>query len=211
VDPMDRLAVVATAAGVTAALAAAGFTDKRRGVLTGAVTTVLVLGLCLFAGEGYAGVVGRLWPLLGSLNPALVLAGPVTAAALSQARARLPAEALRALFQAAAGSPVAETVGLRMFGLVMTAVDGTVFDLAATPEVTARFAIPSGGRFPQARPGRPGHDQPVPGADHPDRPRDLPSDGDRGMLRATLAGRTGLQDDQIHPARARTKAPRTHP
>jgi hypothetical protein len=65
----NPLAVVVTPAGVEAALAAAGHADKCRAVLTGAVTTVLVVGLCLYCGEGYAGVIGRLWPLLGSFNP----------------------------------------------------------------------------------------------------------------------------------------------
>jgi hypothetical protein len=38
-----------------------------------------------------------------------------------------------------------------LFGLVVTAVDGTVFDLAASDGVKARYATPAGGRFPQAR------------------------------------------------------------
>jgi hypothetical protein len=41
--------------------------------------------------------------------------------------------------------------GTTVFGLVTTAVDGTVFDLAATEPVRERFATPSGGRYPQAR------------------------------------------------------------
>ena len=149
---LGPLAVVATTAVVGAALAAAGYVERRRRVLTGAVTTVLVLGLCLFAGEGSASVLGRLWPLLGSFNPAVVLGGPVSAVALSQARARLPVGVLRAVFEAAAGAGWAGlTPGLRVFGLVVTAVDGTVFDLAAADAVGGRFATPSGGRFPQAR------------------------------------------------------------
>src|SRR5664280_2830796 len=77
---------------------------------------------------------------------------PVTSAALSQARARLPAGVLKALFEAAAAAAagVAQTTQ-RVFGLIVTAVDGTVFDLAATGSIRKRFATPSGGRFPQAR------------------------------------------------------------
>ena len=123
----NPLAVVATPARVEAALAAAGHADKCRAILTGAVTTVLVLGLCLYCGEGYPGVIGRLWPLLGSFNPAVVMSAPVTAVALSQARARLPAGVLRALFEAGAAATVT-TAGSLVFGLVVTAVDGTVFD-----------------------------------------------------------------------------------
>ena len=56
----NPLAVVITPAWVEAALAAAGHADKCRAVLTGAVTTVLVVGVCLYCGEGYQGVIGRL-------------------------------------------------------------------------------------------------------------------------------------------------------
>jgi hypothetical protein len=137
---------------VTAALGAAGFTDKCRNLLPGGVTTVLVVGLCLYCGQGYPDVIARLWPLLGSFNPALVLSPPVTAAALSQARARLPARVLQKLFEAGAGvGDLAQAGGSLLFGLVVTAVDGTVFDLAATDSIRERFATPSGGRYPQAR------------------------------------------------------------
>ena len=147
------MAVVAAPEAVRAALAAVGVTDKCRGILTGAVTTVLVVGLCLYCGEGYPAVLARLWPLLGSFNPALVLSERVTAAALSQARTRLPAGVLQKLFEAgaAAAGDLCEVAGSVVFGLVVTAVDGTVFDLAATDAVRGRFATPSGGRFPQAR------------------------------------------------------------
>jgi hypothetical protein len=147
------LAVVATPERVRAALTAAGYADKCQGLLTGAVTTVLVLGLCLYCGQGYTSVIARLWPLLGWFNPAVVLWDPVSAAALSTARARVPAGVLRAVFEAgaAAGAAAAATAGSVVFGLVLTAVDGTVLDLAATDAIRARFATPSGGRFPQAR------------------------------------------------------------
>lgn len=149
----NPLAVVVTPERVRAALAAAGYADKCRGILTGAVTTVLVLGLCLYCGQGYAAVIGRLWGLLGSFNPAVVMSAPVSAVALSQARTRVPAGVLRAVFTAgaAAGAAAAARAGSVVFGLVLTAVDGTVVDLAATDAVRDRFATPSGGRFPQAR------------------------------------------------------------
>jgi len=144
------LAVVASPAAVRAALVAAGHQDKCRGLLTGAVTTVLVVGLCLYCGEGAPSVIGRLWPLLRAFNPMIVFFGAVTAPALSQARARLPASVLRALFEATASAAIT-TTGSLMFGLVLTAVDGTVFDLAAADLIRQRYATPSGGRFPQAR------------------------------------------------------------
>jgi Insertion element 4 transposase N-terminal len=145
----NPLAVLASRERVRAALAAAGYADKCQGLLTGAVTTVLVLGLCLYCGQGYATVIGRLWPFLGWFNPAVVLWDPVSAAALSNARARVPVGVLRAVFEAGAAAGAA--AGSVVFGLVLTAVDGTVLDLAATDAIRARFATPSGGRFPQAR------------------------------------------------------------
>src|ERR1035437_4772068 len=54
-------------------------------------------------------------------------------------------------------------------------------------------------------------DQPVPGPDHAAGPRLLPRRPGRGLLRATLAGRTGLQDNQVHAARVRASTPRTGP
>ena len=148
----NPLSVLATPAKVTAALAAAGFSDKCRGLLPGGVTTVLVVGLCLYCGQGYPDVIARLWPLLGSFNPAIVLSAPVTPVALSQARGRLPARVLQKLFEAGAGvGDLAQAGGCLLFGLVVTAVDGTVFDLAASNDIKDRFATPSGGRFPQAR------------------------------------------------------------
>jgi hypothetical protein len=117
------LAVVASPARVTAALEKAGHVDGRRRVLTGPVTTALVLGLCLFTGLGYPGVLARLWPLLSAFNPAIWAWAAVTGSALSQARARLPVAVLRALFEAQAAVAGVETAGLRVFGLVVTAVD----------------------------------------------------------------------------------------
>ena len=48
----NPLRVVASPDRVRAALAAAGHTDQRCRLLTGTVTTVLILGLCLFGGAG---------------------------------------------------------------------------------------------------------------------------------------------------------------
>ncbi len=147
----DPIRAVVTPEQIAAALTAAGHTDKQRATLSGAVTTVLVLGLCLYCGQGSAAVITRLWPLLSVFNPVVVLCAPVCAVALSQARARLPVAVLRELFTyTAAGEPVM-TAGSLVFGLLVTAVDGTVFDLSATEAIQARFATPSGGRFPQAR------------------------------------------------------------
>jgi hypothetical protein len=148
----SALTSVARVAAVGAVLAQVESVGGRRRLLTPPVVTVLVLGLCLFSGEGYAGVLRRLWPLLRVFNPGLLLSGPVSAVALSAARARLPVAVMRGLFEsAAARSGVEPGHGQRVFGLLVTAVDGTVFDVAATTAMRARFATPSGGRFPQVR------------------------------------------------------------
>jgi len=147
----SALAVVACPRRVASALKGAGHVDARRRVLTGAVTTALILGLCLFTGHGYPGVLARLWPLLGAFNPSIWMRATVSGPALSQARARLPVAVLRGLFEALAGAAAVEVAGLRVFGLVVTAVDGTVVDLADTAEIRERYATPRGGRFPQAR------------------------------------------------------------
>ena len=145
------LAVVACPVQVAAALKKAEYSDARRRVLTGPVTTALILGLCLFTGLGYPGVLARLWPLLGAFNPAIWTWATVTGPALSQARARLPVAVLRVLFEAQAGVAGVEVAGLRVFGLVVTAVDGTVMDLADTAEIGERYATPVRWQIPPSQ------------------------------------------------------------
>ncbi|MGH3915551.1 MAG: IS4 family transposase [Pseudonocardiaceae bacterium] len=71
---------------------------------------------------------------------------------MSQARTRLVGQPLRAMFEASAHGADSDLVaGATAFGLVLTAFDGTVLDLAATEDIHAQFAVPSGGRYPQAR------------------------------------------------------------
>jgi hypothetical protein len=135
---------------VGAAVAQAGGVPTRRCSLSARVTTVVVLGLCLFCGQGTATVVARLWPLLAGLDPALVMRAVVTAPAVSKARARLPAAVLRLVFEAGARAWTARGA-VRLFGRVVVAVDGTVVDLPGGGRNHERFKVPSGGRFPQAR------------------------------------------------------------
>lgn len=132
---------------ISAGLSAAGHTDRRSRVLTGVVTVAAVLGLCLFRRENYDLVLARV--LTGSRRA--IDGGPPTGQALSTARARLAAGSMRLVFEQAATVMPQPGPGSYAFGLLLTAFDGTVFDLAATAEVTAQFATPSGGRFPQAR------------------------------------------------------------
>jgi len=135
------------------ALTAAGHRDVRSRSLTAATTAAAVLGLCLYSGQGQDAVLARIWPLTAPARPGFGVGSPevVTAPALSKARARLPVAVMESLFVASTCSPMPETVGLRVFDLVATAFDGTVFDLDPDPQVAARYATPSGGTCPQAR------------------------------------------------------------
>src|SRR6266542_69162 len=134
--------------GVLRSVADAGHVDRRSRVLTGVVVVAAVLGLCLFRRENYDLVLARV--LAGS--PRRVIdGGPPTGQALSTARTRLAPQAMRTVFEQAAACMPAAGPGSYAFGLLLTAFDGTVFDLAATADITAQFATPSAGRFPQAR------------------------------------------------------------
>jgi hypothetical protein len=134
---------------VAAALAGAGHVDRRRRVLTGEATVQVVLGLCLFSGEGYDSVLARLVPLLGGV--AAMGAAPPGASALSQARGRLKEEPVRLLFEAGAAAPPAPGIGSFAFGLLLTAFDGTTVELPAEDDLIAEFGCPTGGPRPLAR------------------------------------------------------------
>jgi hypothetical protein len=139
---------VADGAVIAAGLAAAGHTDRRRRVLTGVVTVAAVLGLCLFRRENYDLVLAR---VLAGARRQVIDGGPPTGQALSTARARLAPDSMRTVFEQAAVLMPPAGPGSCAFGLLLTAFDGTVFDLAATADIQSEFATPSAGRFPQAR------------------------------------------------------------
>lgn len=136
-------------AAVEAALASAGHVDRRRRVLTGEATLLVVLGLCLFSGEGYDSVLERVMPLLGG---AAVVGGAVpTGAALSRARSRVGEDPVRHLFEAGAAGGPAPGAGCFAFGLQLTAFDGTTVELPAEAELVEEFGCPTGGPRPLAR------------------------------------------------------------
>jgi hypothetical protein len=138
------LDLVADRVVIAAGLAAAGHVDRRRRALPGVVTVVAILALCLFRRENADLVLARV-PWVGAPGD-----GPPSAQALSGARARLVGEPVREVFTATAAAGPAGGESL-LFGLVVTAFDGTVFDLANSAAIAAEFATPAGGRFPQAR------------------------------------------------------------
>ncbi|MFC7280249.1 transposase domain-containing protein [Paractinoplanes rhizophilus] len=139
--------VLADAGMIEQAQAAAGHVDARQRVLTGAVTVMIVLGLCLFRREGTAVVAAR----ATSKIPRTWVEGTPSAAAVSKARGRVPAAVMRQVFTSATQAMPPVGAESYAFGLLVTAIDGTVFDLADTAEMRSGFATPTNGRFPQAR------------------------------------------------------------
>ncbi|MDP9792418.1 hypothetical protein J2S43_001132 [Catenuloplanes nepalensis] len=129
------------------AQAEAGHVDGRRRVLTGAVTAMIVLGLCLFRRESVDVVTARVTAPI----PRVRVEGTPSGPAVSKARARVPAAVWQRLFAAAAADMPPAGTESYAFGLLATAIDGTVFDLADTAAMRERFTTPAGGRFPQAR------------------------------------------------------------
>ncbi|MFI6079375.1 transposase domain-containing protein [Actinoplanes sp. NPDC051343] len=102
-------------------LAATGTTQSRVRLLPARVTIYLLLAGCLFAEVGYR----QVWQKLTSGLTGLGLAAP-TGSALRQARQRLGAAPLRALFHLLRG-PAATTAAhaVRWKGLLICAIDGT--------------------------------------------------------------------------------------
>lgn len=139
--------VVADPEVIGQALAVVGYVDARRRVLTIAVTTMIVLGLCLFRRESVGVVTGRVTARI----PRTRIEGTPSAAGVSKARGRVPRQVTRQVFTTSAR--VMPQTGARCyaFGLLVTAIDGTVFDLADTDAMRERFTTPTKGRFPQAR------------------------------------------------------------
>jgi hypothetical protein len=116
-------------------LAATGRVQQRLRLLPARVVVYLVLAGCLFAEYGYV----QVWQQLTAGLAGLGLVEP-TSSALRQARARLGAAPLRALFDLLRG-PAATTAtqAVRWRGLLLTVIDGTVLSLADTPAVRARY------------------------------------------------------------------------
>jgi hypothetical protein len=129
------------------AQAEAGHVDGRRRVLTGGVTAMIVLGLCLFRRESVGVVTARVTEPI----PRVRVEGVPSGSAVSKARARVPAMVWEQLFLAAVADAPPAGAESYAFGLLVTAIDGTVFDLADTAQMRAGFTTPTKGRFPQAR------------------------------------------------------------
>jgi hypothetical protein len=125
---------------VDAVLAQTGRTQSRLRDLPARVVVYLLLAGCLFAELGYL----QVWQRLTAGLDGLTVATP-TAAALTQARRRLGAAPLRALFDLLCGpAPVAAPSGVRVGGLLVCAIDGTTLSVADTPANLAVYTTQPG-------------------------------------------------------------------
>lgn len=150
---LDAFEQAIPSAQIEAALAAFGPTKTRTRRLTPFAVVWLVIAMHLFSNASLAHVFGRLvrglrflWP-----DPCYQLPGD---AALSYRRYQLGAKPLVALFHAVC-KPMAtvQTKGAFLFGLRLMAIDGTIEDVADTPENVRIFGRHRGSRgegaFPQ--------------------------------------------------------------
>lgn len=137
---------------VVAAIEEAGVKEQRNRALPARLMVYFALALWLDFGKGYVRV---LTGLLTGLRWARGGWGGYTVptdGAISLARGRLGDKPLKLLFDENArpvGTPAMDGVFWRRRRLV--AVDGTVFDLPRGKDNEAEYAIPGGGKLPQAR------------------------------------------------------------
>lgn len=127
---------------VNAVLAQTGAVQSRVRDLPARVVVYLLLAGCLFAELGYL----QVWHRLVAGLDGLAVACP-SPAALTQARRRLGAAPLRALFDLLRGPAAvpATTVGVRWRGLLVCAIDGTIMTVADTAANLAAFTKQRGG------------------------------------------------------------------
>ncbi len=113
---------------VDAALAATGTIQARTRLLPARVVVYLLLAGCLFAELGYQ----QVWRKLTAGLSAMPVASP-SPAALSQARRRLSAKPLRWLFDLLRGAATVGAAGVRWYGLLVCAIDGTTMSVPDSP------------------------------------------------------------------------------
>ena len=127
---------------VDAVLAQTGAIQSRIRVLPARVVVYLLLAGCLFAELGY----GQVWHRLVAGLEGLAVAYP-SPAALTQARRRLGAAPLRALFDLLRGPAAVPgaAAGVCWRGLLVCAIDGTIMTVADSPANLAVFTKQRGG------------------------------------------------------------------
>lgn len=126
-----------------------GRRQRRTRRLPAALMIYFVLACCLLPGSGYAGVIRH---LAAGLGWSAGRRRPPATSSLAEARHRLTAAPLTALFDHVRGPlTAAHTDATWRFGLRVTMVDGTTVDLQDTPDNEAWFGRPARGSFPQSR------------------------------------------------------------
>jgi hypothetical protein len=120
---------------IDAVLADTGGTQQRLRMLPSRVVMYLLLAAALFAECGYPGVWDKLVAGLNDQAPARP-----SGTALWHARIRVGTKPIRALFDLLRGPAAAiRTAGVRWRGLLVAAIDGTVFDVPDSPRNTAHL------------------------------------------------------------------------
>ena len=125
-------------------------TESRVRLLPSRVVMYLLLAGCLFAELGYL----RVWSKLTSGLSGLPVFSP-SGSALRQARQRLGAAPVQALFDLLRGPAATSATEVRWRGLLLTAIDGTLLTVADSAANTRRYAKQRGNHggsgYPQLR------------------------------------------------------------
>lgn len=138
-------------------IAATGRTEQRHRSLPARVMAYFSIGMALYSEGSYDDVLAQLTDGLSWVSGWRESYAPPSRSAIFQARERLGAEPVRALFERVA-APIGteETPGVWLAGRRMVAIDGTCLDVADTPGNDAYFGRPASSKgeraaFPQAR------------------------------------------------------------
>jgi len=138
-------------------IASAGRTERRHRSLPARVMAYFSIGMALYSEGSYEDVLAQLTDGLSWASGWQESYSPPSKSAIFQARARLGAEPVAALF-ARVAKPIGteETPGVWLAGRRLVAVDGTCLDVADTVENAEHFGRPGVNKgeraaFPQAR------------------------------------------------------------
>ncbi|MET8312454.1 IS4 family transposase [Micromonospora sp. NPDC005173] len=116
-------------------LASTRRTESRVRLLPARVVMYLLLAGCLFAELGYQ----QVWRKLTTGLSGLPIVSP-SGSALRQARQRLGAQPMRALFDLLRGPAVTSATQVRWRGLLLAVIDGTLLTVADSAANTGRYA-----------------------------------------------------------------------
>lgn len=138
-------------------IAETGRTEQRHRSLPARVMTYFSIGMALYSEGSYEDVLAQLTDGLSWASAWRESYAPPSKSAIFQARARLGAEPVSALFERIA-KPIGgdDTPGVWLAGRRLVAIDGTCLDVADTPANSEFFGRPGVNKgeqaaFPQAR------------------------------------------------------------